>query len=65
MVHSSGLFYLKTELSYEVSFFACGKESIEVNNLFNHFMWVWLDVPKVIQNNKLEWNYIWNWLEWT
>ena len=36
-------------------FFAYGKESIEVTNLFNHFKWVWSDVPNLIQNNKLEW----------
>ena len=36
-------------------FFACGKESKEVTNLFNHLKWVWLEVPKVIQNNRLEW----------
>ena len=35
--------------------FACGKESIEVTNVFSHFKWLWLDMPKVIQNNKLEW----------
>ena len=38
-----------------VSFFACGKESKEVTNLFNYLKWVWLEVPKVIQNNRLEW----------
>ena len=35
--------YLKNELSYEVSFFACGKGSVEVTHFFNHFKWVWSD----------------------
>ena len=34
-------------------FFACGKKLIEVANLFYHFKWVYSDVSKVIQNNKL------------
>ena len=50
--------YLKNELSYEVSFFACGEEAIEVTHLFNHFRWMWSDVSKVIQNNKLDFLHI-------
>ena len=37
-----------------LNFFACGKKSIEVTNLFNHFKWMCSDVPKVIQNDKLD-----------
>ena len=36
-----------------LKFFACGKKSIEVTNLSNHFKWMCSDIPKVIQNNKL------------
>ena len=35
--------------------FACGKDPIEVTNLFNNFQWVWSNMPKVSQINKLEW----------
>ena len=27
---------------------------MEVTHLFNHFRWMWLNVPKVIQNSKLD-----------
>ena len=37
-----------------LKFFVCDKKSIEVTNLFNHFKWMCSDVPKVIQNNKLD-----------
>ena len=43
--------YPKNMLSYEVRFFACGWRSIKTTNLFNHFKWVWLAVPKAIQHN--------------
>ena len=36
------------------SFFACGDEAIEVTHLFNHFRWIWSDMPKVMQYNKLD-----------
>ena len=35
--------------------YALGKESIKVTNLFGHFKWVFSDVPKINQSNKLEW----------
>ena len=35
-------------------FVVCGGEAIEVTHLFNHFRWMWSDVSKVIQNNKLD-----------
>ena len=50
--------YSKNELSYEVSFFPYGIESIEVTNFCNHFRWMWSDVPKVIQNKKLDFLHI-------
>ena len=34
--------------------FASGKEPIGVTHLFNNFKWMWSDVSKVIQNNKLD-----------
>ena len=37
-----------------MKFFACGEEATEVTHLFNHFRWMWSDVPKVIQSNKLD-----------
>ena len=36
------------------SFFACGDEAIEVTHLFNHFRWIWSDMPKVMQYNKFD-----------
>ena len=35
-------------------FFTCGEEAIEVTHLFNHFRGMWSNVPKVIQNSKLD-----------
>ena len=35
--------------------FACGKDPIEVTKLFNNFQWVWWNMSKVSQINKLEW----------
>ena len=35
-------------------FVVCGGETIEVTHLFNHVRWMWSDVSKVIQNNKLD-----------
>ena len=29
-------------------------------NLFNHFKWVWSDMPKVIENNNLVYIYLKN-----
>ena len=34
------------------SFFDCRYGSIEVTNYFNHFKWIWLGIPKVIENNE-------------
>ena len=31
-----------------------GEEAIEVTHLFNHFRGMWSNVPKVIQNSKLD-----------
>ena len=41
-----------------LNFFACGKKSIEVTNLFNHFKWMCSDAPKVIQNHMLDFLHI-------
>ena len=46
-------FHLKNELSYKIVFLTFGQGFIEVKYLFSHFKWVWSDMLKVIENNRL------------
>ena len=50
---SESVLHLKNELNYKIGFSHMGRGSIEITNLLHHFNWVWLRMPKVIQNNKL------------
>ena len=46
-------FHLKNELSNKMVFLTFDQGFIEVKYLFSHFKWVWSDMLKLIENNRL------------